>query len=81
MSATVGAALKKILTAILTEPKVLKSILFAVLVVVVAMLLPTVLWCRYSAVTSQAIPRVCSSMWKRTYRRRMFSYCGVWKTI
>lgn len=42
MSATVGAALKKILTAILTEPKVLKSILFAVLVVVVAMLLPTV---------------------------------------
>lgn len=42
MSATVGAALKKILTAILTEPKVLKNILFAVLVVVVAMLLPTV---------------------------------------
>ena len=42
MSATVGAALKKILTAILTEPKVLKNILFAVLVVVVVMLLPTV---------------------------------------
>ena len=42
MSAAVGAALKKILTAILTEPKVLKKILFAVLVVVVAMLLPTV---------------------------------------
>ena len=42
MGAAVGAALKKILTAILTEPKVLKKILFAVLVVVVAMLLPTV---------------------------------------
>ena len=42
MGAAVGAALKKILTAILTEPKVLKNILFAGLVVVVAMLLPTV---------------------------------------
>lgn len=43
MSAAVGAALKKILTAILTEPKVLKKILFAVLVVVVAILLPTIM--------------------------------------
>ena len=42
MSAAVGAALKKILVAILTEPKVLKNILFAILVVVVAMILPTV---------------------------------------
>ena len=35
MSAAVGAALKKILAAILTEPKVLKKVLFAILVVVV----------------------------------------------
>ena len=42
MSAAVGAALKKVLVAILTEPKVLKNILFAILVVVVAMILPTV---------------------------------------
>ena len=33
MSAAVGAALKKVLVAILTEPKVLKNILFAILVV------------------------------------------------
>ena len=37
MSAAVGAALKKVLVAILTEPKVLKNVLFAILVVVVAM--------------------------------------------
>lgn len=42
MSAAVGAALKKVLVAILTEPKVLKNILFAILVVVVTMILPTV---------------------------------------
>ena len=42
MSAAVGAALKKVLVAILTEPKVLKNILFSILVVVVAMILPTV---------------------------------------
>lgn len=42
MGAAVGAALKKVLVAILTEPKVLKNILFSVLVVVVAMILPTV---------------------------------------
>ena len=42
MSAAVGAALKKVLVAILTEPKVLKNVLFAILVVVVAMILPTV---------------------------------------
>jgi hypothetical protein len=42
MSAAVGAALKKILAAILTEPKVLKKVLFAILVVVVAMMMPTV---------------------------------------
>ena len=40
MSAAVGAALKKVLVAILTEPKVLKNVLFAILVVVVAMILP-----------------------------------------
>ena len=80
MGAAVGAALKKILTAILTEPKVLKKILFAVLVVVVAMLLPTVLWCRYSAVTLRSTRTAYSSMWKQTCRRRMFSCCGVWKT-
>lgn len=43
MSAAVGAALKKLLASILTEPKVLKNILFAILVVVVAMILPTVM--------------------------------------
>lgn len=43
MTAAVGAALKKILVSILTEPKVLKNILFAILVVVVAMILPTVM--------------------------------------
>ena len=42
MGAAVGAALKKVLVAILTEPKVLKNILFSILVVVVAMILPTV---------------------------------------
>lgn len=42
MGAAVGAALKKIAFAILSEPKVLKNILFAILVVVVAMLLPTI---------------------------------------
>ena len=42
MSAAVGAALKKVLVAILTEPKVLKNILFSILVVVGAMILPTV---------------------------------------
>ena len=41
MSAAVGAALKKVVVAILTEPKVLKNILFSILVVVVAMILPT----------------------------------------
>lgn len=42
MGAAVGAALKKIAVAILSEPKVLKNVLFAILVVVVAMLLPTI---------------------------------------
>ena len=42
MGMTVGAALKKVLVAILIEPKVAKNILFAILVVVVAMILPTV---------------------------------------
>ena len=42
MSAAVWAALKKVLVAILTEPKVLKNILFSILVVVGAMILPTV---------------------------------------
>lgn len=43
MSITVGAALKKIATAILSDPKVLKKLLFALLVLVVAMILPTVM--------------------------------------
>lgn len=43
MGAAVGAALKKILVSILTEPKVLKNILFALLVLVVAMIMPTVM--------------------------------------
>lgn len=42
MGAAVGAALKKILAAILTEPKVLKNVLFAILVVLTALILPTV---------------------------------------
>ena len=42
MGAAVGAALKKVLVAILTEPKVLKNVLFSILVVVGAMILPTV---------------------------------------
>ena len=42
MTAAVGAALKKVLVAILTEPKVLKNVLFSILVVVGAMILPTV---------------------------------------
>ena len=42
MSAAVGAALKKILVAILTEPKVLKRLLFAIAVVLGALILPTV---------------------------------------
>lgn len=42
MSITVGAALKKVAVAILAEPKVLKNLAMAVLVVVVAMILPTV---------------------------------------
>ena len=43
MGITVGAALKKVAAAILTEPKVLKNILFAILVVLVALLLPMVM--------------------------------------
>ena len=42
MSITVGAALKKVAVAILAEPKVLKNLAMAVLVVFVAMILPTV---------------------------------------
>lgn len=42
MSITVGAALKKVAVAVLAEPKVLKNLAMAVLVVVVAMILPTV---------------------------------------
>lgn len=42
MGITVGAALKKVAVAILAEPKVLKNLGMAVLVVVVAMILPTV---------------------------------------
>lgn len=43
MGVTVGAALKKVLTAILTEPKALKRVLFALLVLVVAMIMPTMM--------------------------------------
>ena len=43
MGITVGAALKKVAAAILTEPKVLKNILFAILVALVALLLPMVM--------------------------------------
>ena len=42
MGITVGAALKKVAVAILAEPKVLKNLGMAVLVVVVAMILPPV---------------------------------------
>ena len=42
MSITVGAALKKVAVAVLAEPKVLKNLAMAVLVVVIAMILPTV---------------------------------------
>lgn len=42
MSITVGAALKKVAVAVFAEPKVLKNLAMAVLVVVVAMILPTV---------------------------------------
>lgn len=42
MGMAVGAALKKLLVAILTEPKVLKKVLFAILVVLTALILPTV---------------------------------------
>lgn len=41
MGATIGAALKKILVAILSDPELRKHLMFAILVVVVAMLLPT----------------------------------------
>lgn len=43
MGITVGAALKKIAVALLSDPKVLKKVLFAVLVVLVALLLPMVM--------------------------------------
>ena len=43
MSAAVGAALKKIAAAILTDPKVLKKLLFVLLVLLGAMILPTVM--------------------------------------
>lgn len=42
MGITVGAALKKVAVAILAEPKVLKNLAMAALVVLVAMILPTV---------------------------------------
>ena len=42
MGIAVGAALKKVAVAILAEPKVLKNLGMAVLVVVVAMILPSV---------------------------------------
>ena len=43
MGITVGAALKKVAAALLSDPKTLKKVLFAVLVVLVAMLLPTIM--------------------------------------
>ena len=42
MSAAVGAALKKVLVAIVTDPKVLKDILFTLLVLFVAMIAPMI---------------------------------------
>lgn len=42
MGITVGAALKKVAVALLSDTKILKNVLFAILVVVVAMILPTV---------------------------------------
>ena len=43
MGITVGAALKKVAAAILSDPRTLKKVLFAVLVVLVALLLPMVM--------------------------------------
>jgi len=43
MGATVGAALKKVAAAFLSDPKTLKKILFSVLVVLVALILPLVM--------------------------------------
>ena len=42
MSAAVGAALKKIAVAILSDPKVLKKVLFAILVLFVALIAPMI---------------------------------------
>ena len=42
MSAAVGAALKKVLVAILSDPKVLKRVLFAILVLFVALIAPMI---------------------------------------
>lgn len=43
MGITVGAALKKVASALLSDPEVLKKVLFAILVVLVALLLPMVM--------------------------------------
>ena len=42
MSAAVGAALKKIAIAIISDPKVLKKVLFAILVLFVALIAPMI---------------------------------------
>ena len=43
MGITVGAAMKKVAVALLSDPKTLKKVLFAILVVLVALLLPMVM--------------------------------------
>ena len=40
MGITVGAAMKKVAAILLSDPKTLKKVLFAILVVLVALLLP-----------------------------------------
>ena len=43
MGITVGAAMKKVAAILLSDPKTLKKVLFAILVVLVALLLPMVM--------------------------------------
>ena len=75
MGITVGAALKKVAAAILTEPKVLKNILFAILVVLVALLLPMVMVvCLFSGRF-----QVDTAELQRHVEANLFSFCGAWK--
>ena len=63
MGITVGAALKKAAIAILGNPKTLKKLLFAVLVVCVALLLPMV---ACSAAAFRWTAGNCCGMWRPT---------------